>query len=96
VQLALLGDELLVAAPGMLGALGLGEAKALGPVEPSRVGSHEPRAIEDLHLGLGLADLELTTDVASWHLEAESMHVDVALEVGDPGMDPINGRAPGR
>src|SRR5690606_41330322 len=59
------------------------------------MGDHHPGAVEDLNLGFGLADLELATNVARWDLEAEGVHVDVALEVDDAGMEPIDGRAPG-
>ncbi|MBK7583344.1 MAG: hypothetical protein IPI67_24530 [Myxococcales bacterium] len=91
VQLALLGDELLVAALPVLGALRLGEPHSLRAIHPARMGGNHARPIEQLDLGLGLAHLELVTDVASGHFVAKRVDVDVALEVDEAGVDAIDG-----
>jgi hypothetical protein len=96
VQLTLLGDELLVTVTDALYTLGLGQSGAFGPVEPPRMSGYHPGSVEDLHLGFGLADLELVTDEASGDFETEGVDVDVALEVDDPSVDAVDGGAPGR
>ena len=64
------------------------------PFHATRVSDDHARPIEDLHLVLRLAHLELAADVASRHFVAVGVDVDVGLEVDDPRVDAIDGRAP--
>src|SRR3972149_1011983 len=96
MELSFLGDELLVTLTFALGALRLGQANPFRTIYSPGVADDQARPVEYLQLGLGLTHFELPANVTSRHLVATSLHVEVALEIDDSGVNAVDGGAPER